>query len=64
VAQVPQHTRQIGGRSRARLLAVNRALIGEALAGGISSRLVMGTMRGILEELTGRLVEQPYRAEM
>jgi hypothetical protein len=35
----------------------------EALAGGISSRLVMGTMRGILEELTGRLIEQPYRAE-
>lgn len=35
----------------------------EALAGGISSRLVMGTMRGILEELTGRLIEQPSRAE-
>jgi hypothetical protein len=35
----------------------------EALARGISSLVVMGTMRGILEELTGRLVEQPYRAE-
>ena len=36
----------------------------EALARGITARLVTGTLRGILEELAGRLIEQPYRAEI
>jgi hypothetical protein len=35
----------------------------EALARGVSAQLVMGTMREILQELTGSLIEQPYRAE-
>jgi hypothetical protein len=34
----------------------------EALARGIESRLVTGTMGMILEDLAGRLTEQPYRA--
>jgi hypothetical protein len=34
----------------------------EVLADGIESRAVKGTMRGILESLTGNLIEQPYRA--
>jgi hypothetical protein len=34
----------------------------EALAWGIESRLVPGTMGMILEDLACRLTEQPYRA--
>jgi hypothetical protein len=34
----------------------------EVLAEGIESRAVEGTMRGILESLTGNLIEEPYRA--
>jgi hypothetical protein len=34
----------------------------ETLALGIESRLVMGTMGAILEDLVGRLTQQPYRA--
>ena len=35
----------------------------EALADGIESRLVTGTMRTTLASLTDSLIEQPYRAE-
>jgi hypothetical protein len=34
----------------------------EALARGIESRLVTGTMGVILEDLAGQLIQQPYRA--
>jgi hypothetical protein len=34
----------------------------EVLADGIESRLVKGTIREILGSVTGRLIEQPYRA--
>jgi hypothetical protein len=35
----------------------------EALARGIESRLVTGTMGAVLEDLAGRLTRQPYRAQ-
>lgn len=35
----------------------------EALADGIGSRLVTGTMQSILADLTGSLIEQPHRAQ-
>ena len=35
----------------------------EALARGIESRLVTGTMGAVLEDLAGQLTGQPYRAE-
>jgi hypothetical protein len=35
----------------------------EALARGIESRLVTGTMGAVLEDLAGQLIGQPYRAE-
>jgi predicted secreted protein len=44
-----------------RELAAARDEMLEALARGIESRLVKGTMRGILDSLTGSLIEQPYR---
>jgi hypothetical protein len=34
----------------------------ETLVLGIESRLVTGTMGAILEDLVGRLTQQPYRA--
>ena len=36
----------------------------EALAGGIESRLVTGTMVTILQDLAGSLIEQPYCARL
>jgi hypothetical protein len=35
----------------------------EALAMGIDSQLVTGTMRGILQNVTSQLIDQPYRAD-